>query len=288
MMLPKRKHFKRLYLNWFHPFLTILNFNAVKNIFLLLLTITLFASCQKVVNIDLNSASPKYVIEGGITNSSEPCRIKITKTRNFSDDNSFEGIENAVVTISDNTGNVANLSYTSGGVYQTAAIPGVPGRMYNLTVKLGTETFSAASQMPYPVNMDTLYSFDFFGFGDTVKMANVEYQDPAGVKNYYRFVLTLNHDVKENIEISDDQYNDGKRGTQYINYFKGEETIKANDSVSIEMQCIDASVYNFFFTLDQTISQSAAAPTNPVSNISGGALGYFSAYTVQRKSIQIQ
>lgn len=259
----------------------------MKNIFLLLTTITLLASCQKVVNIDLNSASPKYVIEGGLNNSSEPCQIKITKTRNFSDNNSFEGIENATVTISDNTGNVVNLPYTKGGIYQTTAITGVPGRTYNLTVKLGNETFSSTSQMPYPVNMDTLYSFDFIGF-DTIKMATLEYQDPAIVKNYYRFVLTLNHDVKEAIYASNDEFSDGKRASIFINYFKGEETIKAKDSVEIEMQCIDANVYNFFFTLDQTINQSAAAPTNPISNISGGALGYFSAHTVQRKKIQIE
>lgn len=257
-------------------------------IFLLLATTALFTSCQKVVNIDLNSASPKYVIEGGVNNSSEPCRIKITKTKNFSDNNNFEGIENATVTVSDNAGNTANLSYTKDGIYETAVIKGVPGRTYNLSVKLGNETFSSTSQMPYPVNMDTLYSFDFIGFGDTIKMADAEYQDPAGIRNYYRFVLTLNHVVKETIYASSDEYYDGKRGSAYINYFNGDETIKANDSVAIEMQCIDANVYNFFFTLDQTISQSAAAPTNPVSNISGGALGYFSAYTVQRRRIKIQ
>jgi hypothetical protein len=260
----------------------------VKNIFSIFLILTLFTSCQKVINIDLNSASPKYVIEGGVNNSSEPCRIKITKTKNFSDDNNFEGIEKATVTLSDNAGNAAILSYTKDGIYETKTITGVPGRTYNLVVKLGNETFSSVSQMPYPVNMDTLYSVDFIGFGDTIKMADAEYQDPPGIKNYYRFVLTLNHVVKESIYVGDDQYNDGKRGSAYINYFNGDETIKANDSVAIEMQCIDANVYNFFFTLDQTISQSAAAPTNPVSNISGGALGYFSAYTVQRKRVQIQ
>jgi hypothetical protein len=260
----------------------------VKNIALILLTITLFTSCQKVVDIDLNSASPKYVIEGGLNdNWGEPCRVKITKTSNFSDDNNFDGIENATVTISDNTGQVVVLPYKADGVYETNTMKGVSGRMYNLTVKIGNETFSATSKMPSPVTMDTIYPYDFIGFGDTIKMAYLDYQDPAGVKNYYRFVLTLNNVVKETIYASDDQYYDGKRGSAYINYFNGEETIKANDSVDIEMQCIDADVYNFFFTLEQTINQSAAAPTNPVSNISGGALGYFSAYTTQRKGIRI-
>jgi hypothetical protein len=119
-------------------------------------------------------------------------------------------------------------------------------------------------------------------------MAYLDYQDPPAVKNSYRFILTLNGVVKETIYASNDEFYNGKRGSAYINYFNGEETIEENDSVDIEMQCIDAGVYNFFFTLNQTISQSAAAPTNPVSNFSGGALGYFSAYTTQRKSIRIR
>jgi hypothetical protein len=261
----------------------------VKNIVPILLIITLFTSCQKVIDVDLNSASPKYVIEGGLNdNSGEPCQVKITKTSNFSDDNSFDGIENATVTISDNTGHVVVLPYTTGGVYKTNALHGVSGRTYNLTVEIGNETFSAISKMPDPVNMDTIFPYDFIGFGDTIKMAYLDYQDPVGVKNYYRFVLTLNGAAKESIYVTSDEFYNGKRGSAYINYFNGEETIEANDSVEIEMQCIDAGVYNFFFTLDQTINQSAAAPTNPVSNISGGALGYFSAYTTQRKGIRMQ
>ncbi len=260
----------------------------MKNAFLLLVTLLFFASCQKVINIDLNSASPKYVIEGGVTNGSGPCNIKITKTKNFSENNSFEGIENASVSISDDAGNGADLVYTTDGIYQTNEILGIPGRTYNLTVKLGNETFASTSKMPYPVNMDTLYTFNFFTPRDTIKWASLEYRDPVGVKNYYRFILTLNQVVSENIYISDDQFNDGKKSMQYITYFNREAPIKATDSVRIEMQCIDAGVYNFFFTLDQTIGQSSAAPTNPISNISGGALGYFSAYTSQTKRIQIK
>lgn len=260
----------------------------MKNIFLLFITVILFASCQKVITIDLNSASPRYVIEGGINDGLDPCRVKITKTKNFSDDNNFEGIENALVTISDDAGMMVTLPYTSDGIYESSAIKGVPGKTYNMTVKLGNEIFSASSQMPNPVNMDSLYSYDFIGFGDTIKMANVKYNDPAGVRNYYRFVLTLNNDVKENIYIGNDEYSDGKPVTVYINYFDNDKTIEFGDTVDVEMQCIDASVYNFFFTLDQTISQSAAAPTNPISNISGGALGYFSAYTTQKKRVLIK
>ena len=57
------------------------------------------------------------------------------------------------------------------------------------------------------------------------------------------------------------------------------------------MQCVDVAVYNYFKALPLVnISNSGGDIThvNPVSNISNGALGYFSAHTSEVKSIIIQ
>ena len=68
-----------------------------------LISIFVFAvvlnSCSKVVNINLNDASPKIVIEGNITNAAGPYFVKITKTVNFSAANIFPAVSGAVVTI---------------------------------------------------------------------------------------------------------------------------------------------------------------------------------------------
>ena len=260
----------------------------IRSLFFFIATVTMLASCQKVIDVDLNSASPKYVIEGEVHNLAEPCRIRITKTKNFSENNDFEGITNAFVLVSDNTGAIDTLHYTNNGYYESSTLTGIPGRTYYMSVKIDDETFTATSQMPQQVNMDTVFTVDFTGFMDTIKLLNALYMDPGGVKNYYRFVLTLNGDLKENIYISNDELNDGLPVARNIFYGRQEEQFVAGDSVTLEMQCIDKDVYHYFFTLDQTISQSSAAPTNPVSNISGGALGYFSAHTKQRKSMMIQ
>jgi hypothetical protein len=56
------------------------------------------------------------------------------------------------------------------------------------------------------------------------------------------------------------------------------------------MRCIDKNVFEYFKQLsglDPTNGQPTA-PTNPVSNISGGALGYFSAHTTQKKKAIVQ
>jgi hypothetical protein len=257
-----------------------------KNITLITALIFLIGStaCRKVITVDLNSASSKYVIEGIVTNAPGAYRVKITQTKNFSDNNTFAGVSGAQVTISDNAGNSSLLSEGTPGNYSTAGITGVPGRTYYLSVKIGNETFNAASTMPAPAPFDTLYVESLTDFGDTLRTATVGYRDPVGIKNYYRHVMYLNNTYVKEVFIGNDELSDGKDIGQTI-FSNGDHEIKQGDSVKVEMQCIDEYVYKYFFTLIQTTGQSSAAPTNPVNNIPG-ALGYFSAHSVQVKRIK--
>ncbi len=70
------------------------------------------------------------------------------------------------------------------------------------------------------------------------------------------------------------------RFTGWISYIK----VRSKDTVMVEMRCIDKAVYDYFYSLDQISSTNgnSATPANPVSNILGGALGYFSAHTVRK------
>lgn len=260
----------------------------MKNLLLIILGASVLVSCQKVIDVELNEASPKYVIEGGLNDVSATRQIKITKTRAFSEDNTFESVSNAFVTIGDNAGNLDTLKYVSEGIYKASSALATPGRVYALTVKIGKETFFSTSQMPEIVKLDTLYITDFLGFGDTIKLANIGYKDPAGVKNYYRFNSKLNDKENNDIIILNDQFNDGKKAKINLSYAGDNRKTNEGDTLTIEMQSIDKDVYNYFFTLNQTIRQNSAAPTNPQSNISGGALGYFNAYISQVKKIKLK
>ena len=55
------------------------------------------------------------------------------------------------------------------------------------------------------------------------------------------------------------------------------------------MICNDAAVYKFWYSLNNgaTGTGESASPSNPVSNISGGVIGYFSAQTIQSRSIKV-
>jgi hypothetical protein len=48
-------------------------------IVLLLVTIIVFSGCQKVINVDLNEAAPRIVIEGLINDRPGPYTVTISK-----------------------------------------------------------------------------------------------------------------------------------------------------------------------------------------------------------------
>jgi len=241
------------------------------------------SSCEKVINVDLNDSDPKYVIEGNVTNAAGPYTVRITQSKNFSEDNTYPGVSGAVVTISDDAGNTELLQYKGNGNYETSTLTGVEGRTYQLKVEVAGQSFSAKSYLPPLVNFDSLYMQILSTAGDSLKMVYAQFKDVGGIANYYRHVMYVNGEKFKGIYISDDPYSDGQIIRRPLPYFGADEDLMPGDSVEVEMQCIDAGVYQYFYTLDQTISQNSATPANPQSNISGGALGYFSAHTVQRK-----
>src|SRR6185312_7927452 len=143
----------------------ILNFkNIMKYSWLLVIGFSLLAiGCQKVINIDLNSASPAIVIIGNINDQPGPYTVTLSQTVNFSAPNTFPPINGAFVTIADNAGNIDTLVETIQGTYITKRIMGVAGRTYSLTVTANGQTYTASSTMPQVVKFDTL---------EIIKMAN--------------------------------------------------------------------------------------------------------------------
>ena len=260
----------------------------IKKCILPIVALTLYA-CTKVINVDLNNAAPQIVIEGIITNTPGPYQVQITKTVNFSETNTFPPVTGATVKIVDNNGIITDiLTETTPGIYTTHTIQGIPGHTYQLDVTTGGQNYKATSTMPLPVKLDSI-TFQYRDRLGTVDISNVpNYQDPAGIKNYYSFIQTINSRKIKTTNVFDDRLSDGK----YISLaLRNDSTyISFGDTVTVQMNCIDKSTYDYFYTLVQVSGgsnfRSSASPSNPVSNLSNNALGYFAAYTTQtRKTI---
>ena len=249
-----------------------------------ILPVILYA-CTKVINVNLNDAAPQIVVEGIITNAPGPYQVQITKTVSFDASNSFPPVSGAIVKITDNGGIIQDvLTETSPGIYTTHTIQGIPGHTYQLNITIGTQTYSASSTMPQPVILDSI-SFQHTTRVNRIDISTVpNYKDPLNIKNYYSFEQFVNSRKLKFTSVFDDRLSDGR----YINVALRTDSsyINIGDTVLLKMNCIDKATYDYFYTFAQVAGNNnfqSASPSNPVSNISNNALGYFTAYTTQSK-----
>ncbi|RYY60644.1 MAG: DUF4249 domain-containing protein [Chitinophagaceae bacterium] len=250
-------------------------------------------SCEKVIDINLKSTEKKYVVEANLSNVTGNCRVLLSQTKDFNDNNSFEGIAGALVTITESGGVVTPLTPVADGVYEAPAFTGTSGKTYNLSVQVNGQTFTATSTMPAPVDLDTIFTTRETLFDDPKLIVNVEFSDPPGKGNNYRFIQYFNSVRQEQLQFMNDDYTDGRYVNSKLFYFgdddEKDKDLKSGDEVIVEMYCIDPAMYKYWFSLfrSSTGDSNQATPSNPVSNMRGGALGYFSAHTVQTKKMFI-
>lgn len=264
------------------------------HLIIILLIPLLFASCEKVINANLKASEKKYVIEGIVNNSdADTCTIWISATSSFSEDNKFHGLSGALVQVSDNNGPPVTLAGQDTGIYQSLLVKGVPGHSYHLQVTIAGNVYTADCTMPQQVGFDSLFVTRQDVAGKYVYLANVIYNDPPAITNYYNFVQYVNRKRMADLYINSDDLSDG-RTVQYTLYnnaeLEADDNFDVGDTLVVEMQCIDAAMYRYLYSLNAGASGSdvLATPANPVTNLNGDVLGYFSANTSQRRSLIVQ
>lgn len=261
----------------------------MKNISYLVLLL-FFASCEKEINLDLQTSESRLVIEGTITNENSVQTIKISKSVNFYESNNYPTVSGAVVTVSENGSLPINFSEVSPGIYQANNFTGVPGRSYSLSVKINNLEYFATSVMPQIVPF-TGITFEENVFNppgeETNYVVTPQFVDPVNTKNFYRFNLIVNNSRYKGFFTLNDDLINGEENSFGLRSTDEDNTIKLGSTVAIEMFCIDQNIYNYFYVLEQN-SDSQNTPNNPKTNISRNVLGYFSAQNKQVRTITIQ
>jgi hypothetical protein len=260
----------------------------------LIITLIFFSTgCEKVINIDLNEATPVIVIEGLITDRAGPYTIILSKTGSYFNQPVLPPVTGAEVIISDDSGITDILKEIRPGVYLTSVLKGVPGRTYTLKVSAENKEYTASSTMHSHVLIDSL-SLDkgdghYFNFGGGPKEEvpvelNCWFRDPAE-KNFYRLKVYTNDTARtENYRLYDDQYTNGEVISLRAAH------AKAGAAYRIELFSLDRQTFGYYRTLEDLFYTNpffGSAPANPVSNLSNGALGYFGASAVSNTVVTI-
>ncbi|MCA5004868.1 DUF4249 domain-containing protein [Sphingobacterium bovistauri] len=251
--------------------------------FLLIICLGL-ASCEELIDVNLNDVDPRYVIEGDLTDLSADQVITVSQTVAFDAPVRNKPVENAIVTVTDDKGTIYAFTKSGDGIYRANFKPKAL-RTYNLKVVIEGEVFAASSYMNSYIDVDSLGVIEDVIFTDTVYSVTQKFMDPKDQPNYYKYKISVNGSDFAFSRVFSDKFNDGMFVTHQIS--DPNNDIFLGDSVVVNRQIIDKQVFDYWNEL-QSINPGSAAPANPTSNISNGALGYFSVSSSKRYGYRVR
>ena len=248
-----------------------------------------FFSCEKVIEFDLSGSKETIVIEATITNSKLPFTVLVSKTSPYFGSKTKNPVSGAKVSVRFEKGKAKYFEEISPGLYQLKNFLAYAGYWYVVDVEYEGITYTARSYMNDMVSIiDLGFSyFDGFGFFDSGYKVNTYIRDPANKENYYRIKYFVNGQIADDhgeITLYSDQLFNGKE----IGLVQRSPVFQEDDTLTIELQSIDKAAYQYFSTLENISGsemQQSASPSNPISNFNNGALGYFSAYSFDRRTV---
>ncbi len=262
----------------------------MKKIIFPLFTILFFVSCQQVIDINLNSVSPKLVVEDNISTKPGPYLVKLTRTTNFFGDTTPAFETGAQVIINDNSGHRDTLHELYPGKYFTTSLTGNINETYTLSVNTQGQNYLAVAPMTDTLTIDSIsYALRTSTHNGNSYSVTFSFTDPPQLGNYYGFRVYQNgllvKDIADNKLFSDALFNGGavhqRISGSSMNWLQ-------NDTIKVELVCFNKTAYDFYNTLQKTMqsgSPFSSPPANPVNNLNNGALGFFGVDAVTSKSI---
>jgi hypothetical protein len=279
--------------------------------------VLIFSSCERNISFDLKDTEPKLVVEATIETGQGPI-VYLTKSVSYYSKfdlvtlaNSF--VHHAEVYVSNGRKTHKLKEYVAplaGGInfYYYATDPSTPAtiftgelkKQYSLRIVTEGKEYTATTMIPDTTKrIDTLY-------GRPAPAGNLPDQwalmlkatDKPGLGDYIRYFTKRNHEpFYPGVNSAyDDQVIDGstyevqvERGVdRTIDHPEGWTYFFAGDTVTLKLCTIDKATFDFWRTMEfayDNLGNPFATPTKVLSNISGGALGYFGGYAPQFRTI---
>ena len=272
---------------------------------ILIIIVSLFFSCERVVNIDLNDVTPAIVIEGRVYEDSLAW-VEIHQTTSYFNPDTQLCICDAIVSVREDDNLPDTLLYKGGGLYESSALTGKSGSTYYLKVEYQDKIYEAQSELherPLIYSLTSISFGDFSGFGDSTGIGFggddgggglldslpyllfVDLYDDPSVENYYLFNYYINGDLRTGSYIVG---NDENAENDTLSFSAGPAVlVDLGDTVTVKVNTINQSSFTYFDQLSDALSSNSffsSTPYNPLSNITNGALGYFTALSFDSKT----
>lgn len=280
----------------------------------------LLSSCERDVDFPLDDTATKLVVEANIENGQAPVVFLSNSLGFFSkiDPQTLAAnfVRNAEVYISNGTrthqlkeyavpvpGGLTFYFYSNDLSSPATLFNGELGKSYSLRILSNGKEYTARTTIPDTTRrIDSLFwkaapagndpqkvavmvrAFDRPGFGDYIRYYTKRNSEPfyPGLNSVYDDQVIDGTSYEVQIERGIDR-NTESSGDGYSFFNKG-------DTVTLRLCNIDKATYDFWRTMEfnyVSVGNPFSSPTRVLSNISGGALGYFGGYGAQYRTIII-
>lgn len=232
-----------------------------KYIFLLILVLG-FSSCEDVIELDLNTAEPRLVIEASInilkeSNESYQSFIRLTETTSFYSEE-IPAVTTAIVSITDEDDEVFTFTHTENGYY-TGDFSPQENKNYRLEVVYNDEIYSATASLQTTSALEDVEQKDDGGFlGDQIEL-KVFYTDPEEEENFYYFVALCERGNRRSVS-NDEFYNGNKTFLIYTH-----EDLVSGDEVIFHLYGTSEGYYNYMSKILQQTGGGGPFDTPPAS-----------------------
>ena len=269
------------------------------NLILVLLTAVLLNSCTDVVDIALNTDSPRLVIDASINwQKGTPGNIqtvKLTTTTDFYT-NVIPVVSGATVFIKGNSNVIFTFIETPNtGVYICSNFVPAMDQTYTLTVISNGQTYTATETLRSVASITSVTQEIQTGLGKDFLKIKTFFNDPAVQDNYYLYKYKFTKNLKPEYSLDDDLLFQGNTFFSLVL----EEDAKAGEQVEISHYGISKTYFNYMSKLLSVSGTSSGGPfQSPPANVKGNIknqsnfdnypLGYFRLSEVDVKNYTIQ
>lgn len=261
------------------------------------------SACEEVIQLDLDTAEQRIVVEANLDTEQAACKVLVSKTGDFYESNTFEKISGARIYLINSTGIFIPLSEAEAGIYSAENIALDPALSYRIQITLPENQVieSGEARIPLAVPLDTLMVEKIQGnapggggpgnppdgMAADQYLLTAKWHDPAGSDNYYRLKIFKNGEFQSATYIlTDDRLGDGAPISRPVI----RQTFEKGDVLRCQLLSVNKAYYDYFTDLANVAGRGFSAPTpfNPSGNLTEDVLGYFGIWQVSEQVIVVE
>ncbi len=252
---------------------------------MLAITLITFVGCERVVDVDLDTAEPRLVIDASIhwlkgTDGAEQT-IYLTTTTGYYN-TQIPTVSNAVITVTNGTTTFDFIETEPGTYVCTDFVPALE-QTYVLTVIANGQTYTATETLKAVPEVGEIEQNNEGGFtGEDIEV-KIFFTDNGATDDYYLSRFKVNFNAIPEFDVTEDKFFQGNT----IFALFSDEDLEAGSTLDFRLSGISQRYYNYMNILLSISGSNGGSPfSSPPATVRGNivntsdpdnyALGYFS------------